>query len=109
MLNRKNWFRHLLRHKISQRISDAFRLEKFINNSQSVLILGDNIFYGTGLANELAKANKEKKSSIFTYKVSDPENFVYLIRKEKSSKNQKFISNDAAVGIYFMDKNNKIC
>jgi glucose-1-phosphate thymidylyltransferase len=87
-------------------ISEAFKLgKKFINNHPSVLILGDNIFYGTGFTNELKKANRDKISSIFTYKVSNPDSFGIFDKKTHKvvEKPKKYISNDAVVGIYFMD------
>lgn len=87
-------------------ISEAYKLgAKFIGSSPSVLVLGDNIFYGTGLAKKLKTACEEKKSTIFTYKVNDPENFGIYDRKKKQvfEKPEIFISNEAVVGLYFMD------
>ena len=58
-------------------IAEAFIIgEKFISNSNCVLILGDNIFYGQGFPALLrAAAQKEAGATIFAYKVSDPERY----------------------------------
>lgn len=60
-------------------LAEAFILgEEFINNEACAMILGDNIYYGSGLEKELNKAieNANKGyASIFGYKVKDPERF----------------------------------
>lgn len=84
--------------------------EKFINNDDIALILGDNIFYGQGFSDILENAKNEVKNgyaSIFSYHVKDPERFgvvemdkngnvLSLEEKPKSPK-----SNYAATGLYF--------
>ena len=48
--------------------------EKFLNGAPSVLILGDNIFYGHSLPEKLATAHKrESGATIFAHHVNDPE------------------------------------
>lgn len=84
--------------------------EKFINNDDIALILGDNIFYGQGFSDILENVKNEVKNgyaSIFSYHVKDPERFgvvemdkngnvLSLEEKPKSPK-----SNYAATGLYF--------
>jgi glucose-1-phosphate thymidylyltransferase len=48
----------------------------FIGHDDSWLILGDNIFYGQGLADSLSKASSNKSgATVFAYRVSDPERY----------------------------------
>ncbi len=59
-------------------IAEAFIIgEEFIGNSHSILILGDNIFYGSDLTKQLTEiaANPTDGAQIFAYKVSDPERY----------------------------------
>ena len=59
-------------------IAEAFIIGKdFIGNSCSTLILGDNIFHGTDLKNQLSKIVRSKVigAKVFAYKVSDPERY----------------------------------
>ena len=59
-------------------IAEAFIIGKdFIGNSCSTLILGDNIFHGTDLKNQLSKIVNSKimGAKVFAYKVSDPERY----------------------------------
>ena len=89
-------------------IAEAFIIsKKFLNNSPSVLILGDNIFYGSNLINYFKTANKSKNSTIFTYKVSKPQDYGVLYQKGNKrtiiEKPKKYYSNNAVVGIYFYD------
>lgn len=85
--------------------------EKFINNSEIVLILGDNIFHGNDLANRIKIALSDNIPTIFVYPVKNPseygivefdknQNPIKLIEKPKSPKS-KF----AITGMYFYDKN----
>ena len=81
--------------------------EKFINNEDFCLILGDNFFYGNDLTDLLTKINfEDKKSIIFSYFVNEPEEFgVLKIKKNKFidiiEKPKKFVSNYVVPGIYF--------
>ena len=84
--------------------------EEFINKKGVALILGDNFFYGQGLALKLKKALKENKgSTIFLYPVENPSQYgvVELTSKNKikkiSEKPKKPISNLAITGLYFFD------
>ncbi len=92
-------------------IAQAFILgESFLDNSSCVLILGDNLFYGNELTNQLKAANeKSEGATLFAYPVSDPsrygiiglDNFKKVTSIEEKPKNPK--SNLAITGIYFFD------
>ena len=94
-------------------LAESFILgEDFIRGYPSALILGDNIFYGSGLEQMLEDANeKQNTASIFAYRVSDPERFGVVefdndskaISIEEKPSNPK--SNYAVTGLYFYDKN----
>ena len=92
-------------------IAQAFIIgEEFILDSPVALILGDNIFYGEGISEILKNANKNNCSSIFAYRVSDPERYG-VVDFSKNFKAQSIEekpeipkSNFAITGIYFYDK-----
>lgn len=105
-----------LQYKIQPKpggLAESFILgEDFIKGYPSALILGDNIFYGSGLEQMLEGANeKQDMASIFAYRVSDPERFGVVefdnnskaISIEEKPSNPK--SNYAVTGLYFYDKN----
>ncbi|WP_298139578.1 glucose-1-phosphate thymidylyltransferase RfbA [Flavobacterium sp.] len=91
-------------------LAEAFIIGKeFIGNDKAALILGDNIFYGTGLA-ELLQANSDPDGGIiYAYHVHDPERYgVVDFDKEGNvlsieEKPEKPKSNYAVPGIYFYD------
>jgi glucose-1-phosphate thymidylyltransferase len=94
-------------------IAEAFIIGKsFIGNDPVCLILGDNIFFGTGLANTLLKASKLTDGGlIFAYPVRDPQRYGVvefddhynaLSIEEKPLKPR---SKYAVPGIYFYDNN----
>jgi len=57
-------------------IAEAFLIgAKFIGTDSVCLILGDNIFFGPGLGNNLEKLKIEEKAIIFSYGVADPERY----------------------------------
>ena len=57
-------------------LAQAFVIgEKFIGNDAVALILGDNIFYGSGLTGVLQKSADPEGAVIFAYQVSDPERY----------------------------------
>ena len=61
-------------------LAQAFTLgEEFLDGDDACLVLGDNIFYGHGLTNLLAKsvknAKEENKATVFGYYVKDPERY----------------------------------
>lgn len=81
--------------------------EQFLKNCPSVLILGDNIFYGSTLSKQFKKAFEDKTSSLFTYEVEDPSQYGVLQKKNNKysiiEKPKKTQSKKAIVGIYFLD------
>ncbi|QFZ54440.1 glucose-1-phosphate thymidylyltransferase RfbA [Oceanihabitans sp. IOP_32] len=91
-------------------LAEAFIIgEDFIGDDKVALILGDNIFYGTGLA-ELLKANNDPQGGIvYAYHVNDPERYgVVNFDKDGNvlsieEKPEKPKSNYAVPGIYFYD------
>ena len=94
-------------------LPDAFLIgEKFINNSNVALILGDNFFYGQNLSGLLSNCVKLKQGAkIVLHSVKNPEMFgvAKINPKNKkilkiSEKPKKFISNYAITGLYFFDK-----
>ena len=89
-------------------IADAFRVgEEFINGDSCALILGDNIFYGSGLGELLRSSNDPEGGIVFAYGVNDPRAFgvvefdenLKAISIEEKPENPK--SNYAVPGIYF--------
>lgn len=91
-------------------LAEAFIIgEDFIGNDKVALILGDNIFYGTGLANLLQANNNPNGGIIYAYRVNDPERYGVVefnkegqaISIEEKPKQPK--SNFAVPGIYFYD------
>jgi len=94
-------------------LPDAFLVgEKFINQSNVAMILGDNFFYGQNLSKLLSNCAKLKKGAkIILHSVQNPESFgVAKINNKKRilriyEKPKKYISNYAITGLYFFDKN----
>ena len=85
--------------------------EQFLNGSPSVLILGDNIFYGHSLHKKLAAAHaRENGATIFAYRVRDPERYgVAEFGKDgkvRSLEEKPTLpkSNYAVTGLYFYDE-----
>lgn len=92
-------------------LAQAFILgEEFIGNDSVAMILGDNIYYGSGLRSMLKKAAmKEKGATVFGYHVQDPERFG-VVEFDESGKvlsiEEKPVvpkSNYAVTGLYFYD------
>jgi glucose-1-phosphate thymidylyltransferase len=95
-------------------LAEAFLIgESFINNKPVSLVLGDNIFFGTGfspiLKSAVADASLKKGATIFAYQVKDPERFGVV----EFNKQRKVISIEekpkipkshwAVTGLYFYD------
>ena len=83
----------------------------FVRGSNSVLILGDNVYYGHGLSELLANATRRTRgATVFAYAVSDPERYgvveldhdgraISLVEKPAQPR-----SNWAVTGLYFYDE-----
>jgi glucose-1-phosphate thymidylyltransferase len=91
-------------------LAEAFIIGKeFIGNDKVALVLGDNIFYGTGLAELLQSNNNPDGGIIYAYHVHDPERYGVVdfdtngkvLSIEEKPINPK--SNFAVPGIYFYD------
>lgn len=94
-------------------LAEAFLIgEKFIGDDGVTLILGDNLFYGSGITDMLTSAIASNHSTIFSYQVSNPQDYgvIYfdvndqpekVIEKPKNSS-----SNLAITGLYVF--NNKV-
>jgi glucose-1-phosphate thymidylyltransferase len=93
-------------------LAQAFTLgEEFLDGDDACLVLGDNIFYGHGLTELLAKsvknAKEENKATVFGYYVKDPERYGVaefntngdVTSIEEKPTNPK--SNYAVIGLYF--------
>jgi len=93
-------------------LAQAFILgKKFIANDHSTLVLGDNIFYGHELVNQLSRAGEQMQgATVFAYHVNDPERYGVVefdqARKALSieEKPVKPKSNYAVTGLYFYDQ-----
>ncbi len=93
-------------------LAQAFVIgEDFIGSDKVALILGDNIFYGSGFSKLVQSFSDVDGAAIFAYEVSDPErygvvefddNFKALSIEEKPSLPK---SNYAVPGLYFYDNN----
>ena len=92
-------------------LAQAFILgEEFINGDNCAMVLGDNIFYGSGLTYHLKKAvNLKEGALVFGYQVKDPERFgvVEFNANHKAvsleEKPERPKSNYAVTGLYFYD------
>ncbi len=93
-------------------LAQAFVIgEKFIGNDSVALVLGDNIFYGSGFSKLLQSSTNPNGAVVFAYPVSDPER--YGVVAFDSNNNALSIeekptqpkSNYAVPGLYFYDNN----
>ena len=93
-------------------LAQAFIIgEEFIGNDCACLVLGDNIFHGSGLRQMLTAAvqmaEKENKATVFGYRVNDPERYGVVEFDKQGNcisieeKPEKPKSNYAVVGLYF--------
>lgn len=117
MLGNGSKFGISLSYEVQQKpegLAQAFIIgEDFIDGDKVAMILGDNIFYGGGLRDRLAKAVENQargKATIFGYQVRDPQRFGVIefnlqskvISIEEKPKVPK--SDYAATGLYFYDE-----
>lgn len=91
-------------------LAEAFLIgEEFIANDSVALILGDNIFYGSGLSQLLKENTKPNGGIVYAYHVNDPERYGVVEFDENNKaisieeKPVKPKSNYAVPGIYFYD------
>lgn len=100
------------KQEIPNGLAQAFVIgEKFIGNDKVALVLGDNIFYGSGMQSLLRQNNNPDGGVVFAYHVSDPERYGVVefdkdnnaISIEEKPKEPK--SNYAVPGLYFYDNN----
>lgn len=91
-------------------LAQAFLIaEGFLSGSPACLILGDNLYYGSGMTEMLKKAQTNHGATVFAYQVSDPERYGVVefdadniaISLEEKPKQPK--SNFAVTGLYFYD------
>lgn len=91
-------------------LAQAFIIgEEFIGDDSVALVLGDNIFYGTGLGELLESKTNVQGGCVFAYQVSDPERYGVVdfdkdfkaLSIEEKPTNPK--SNYAVPGLYFYD------
>ncbi len=91
-------------------LAQAFVIgEGFIGNDKAALVLGDNIFYGTGLWDTLSRHSDPDGGVVFAYHVADPERYGVVEFDNQlnavsiEEKPQKPKSNYAVPGLYFYD------
>lgn len=91
-------------------LAEAFTIgADFIGDDSVALILGDNIFYGTGLSQLLQKNTKPDGGIVYAYHVSDPERYGVVDFNEEQKavsieeKPENPRSNYAVPGLYFYD------
>lgn len=93
-------------------LAQAFLIgESFIGTDSVALILGDNIFYGSGLQDNLQASTNPDGGIVFAYKVQDPQRYGVVEFDENGTaisleeKPQNPTSKFAVPGIYFYDNN----
>ena len=98
------------KQEVPNGLAQAFVIgEKFIGNDSVALVLGDNIFYGSGFSKLLQGSMNPDGAVIFAYPVSDPERYGVVefdenknaVSIEEKPKNPK--SSFAVPGLYFYD------
>ncbi|MEO7045753.1 MAG: glucose-1-phosphate thymidylyltransferase RfbA [Ferruginibacter sp.] len=98
------------KQEVPNGLAQAFVIgEKFIGEDSVALVLGDNIFYGSGFSKLLQQSANPNGAVIFAYPVSDPERYGVvefnneLIALSIEEKPVKPKSNYAVPGLYFYD------
>mgnify|MGYP001562014917 CR=1 FL=1 len=98
------------KQEVPNGLAQAFVIgEEFIGNDSVALVLGDNIFYGSGFSKLLQQSAAPDGAVIFAYPVSDPERYGVVEFDESfkalslEEKPEKPKSNYAVPGLYFYD------
>ena len=93
-------------------LAQAFIIgEKFLDGESCLMILGDNIFHGSGLGTEIQNSISKSGAHIFTYEVKNPNDYGVLSLDRHghpvsiTEKPDVFISNLAVTGLYAFDSN----
>jgi glucose-1-phosphate thymidylyltransferase len=91
-------------------LAQAFTIgEEFLAGESCLMILGDNIFHGTGLGRDIVRYLPNSGAHIFTYEVSNPSDYGILKVSPDGNpvsiteKPVEFVSNLAVTGMYFFD------
>jgi glucose-1-phosphate thymidylyltransferase len=96
--------------KVPNGLAQAFVIgEEFIGRDKVALVLGDNIFYGSGFSKLVQSFNDINGAAVFAYEVNDPERYGVVefdsnnnaLSLEEKPENPK--SNYAVPGLYFYD------
>jgi glucose-1-phosphate thymidylyltransferase len=91
-------------------LADAFVIgEKFIDGDNVALVLGDNIFYGSGLGSTLSRMKSRPGATVFAYRVKNPQDYgviefdesgkVLSIEEKPAKPKSKYV----IPGLYFYD------
>jgi glucose-1-phosphate thymidylyltransferase len=91
-------------------LAQAFTIGRsFIGHDRVSLILGDNVFFGHGLPDQLKAATSRSGATVFAYRVKDPQRYGVIHFDEKGNalgieeKPKVPKSNFAVTGLYFFD------
>ena len=91
-------------------LAQAYLLaEDFLDGAPSVMVLGDNLFFGHGLTKLLKAANTSSENAVFGYQVRDPERYGVVEFASDGTvssiveKPENPVSNYAVTGLYFLD------
>ncbi len=91
-------------------LAQAYLLaEDFLDGAPSAMVLGDNLFFGHGLPELLARADAHPGGTVFGYRVSDPQRYGVVAFDEGGraasivEKPEKPPSDYAVTGLYFLD------
>ena len=92
-------------------LAQAYLLaEDFLDGAPSAMVLGDNLFFGTGLTDMLVAASQGSENAVFGYQVRDPERYGVVGFAADGSvesiveKPDTPASNYAVTGLYFLDE-----